>query len=106
MELKECQHCGSPIGQSTSEWVRAVDLNAAPVTIGPTASEMLLRDYFAVEADGPDEDQTAEWVAACLGWDNPNSAPGDYRAWFLWWREALAAWKYAEADAMLRAREK
>jgi hypothetical protein len=66
---------------------------------------MSLRDYLAAKAEGPDKDCSAATVAHQLGWDRPEYSINDYRAWFLWWRRAVSAWKYAEADAMLAARE-
>lgn len=75
-------------------------------SMGEVAQEgMTLRDYFAAKAEGPDGDATAEFVAKCLGWPVPRLDPSATRDWFMWWRAAESEWKYAQADAMLKARK-
>ena len=61
---------------------------------------MSLRDYFAANAAPLDTDYTVEYLCGQLGWDVPDHATA------AWYRAANAAWKYAEADAMIAERNK
>jgi len=63
-------------------------------------SDMTLRDYFAANAAPLDTDYTVEYLCGQLGWDVPDHATA------AWYRAANAAWKYAEADAMIAERNK
>lgn len=63
-----------------------------------------LRDYFAAHAECISDDYLGEHVAAMLGIEELSKTASS-RESFLWWKKADALWKYAEADAMLKARE-
>lgn len=63
------------------------------------------REYFAIHADGFNEDSDPKYVAQCLGWPVPDISPSDYEAWQAWWRKAEATWKVRNADALLAALE-
>jgi hypothetical protein len=64
---------------------------------------MTLRDWFAGQSDGLHPDTTVDY-ARCF-----NAAPlppQDERVdWARWWATADAAYRYIQADAMLKARE-
>jgi len=47
-----------------------------------------------------DTDYTVEYLCGQFGWEIPDQADG------AWYRAANAAWKYAEADAMIAERNK
>lgn len=86
----------------------AFPLFAKPyASCGPvTEFGLTKREYFAVHAGGLDLGANPDYVAACLGIALPCKHEIDddpERAWFLWWRKAEAAWRVAEADALLAA---
>jgi hypothetical protein len=70
---------------------------------------MSLRDYFAAHVHPPEE-ISRKWGELMVG-PYPKDRHGLLDAsWgretVLWWLDVDAAWKYAQADAMLKARKR
>lgn len=70
---------------------------------------MMLRDYFAAKARiddmfAPTSGMSESAAVALVGSKQPSYVE-DPMGHLLWWSDAVARWKYAQADAMLRARK-